>query len=109
QANGGFVENVKHTAEIRAKLRRDTDALAFAAGKRGHAATQLQIAKANFVQEAQPLANLRQDVAGDGGGAGIKLHFRDEFCCRRDVEGGEGFDGGTVRSSAFRRSGKGTA
>ena len=50
QADGRLVQDVKHAAEIGAELRRQPDALAFAAGKRRHAATQLQVAEANFTR-----------------------------------------------------------
>ena len=49
QADGGFVKDVKHATEIRAKLRREPDALAFAAGKRGHSPTELQVAQTDLV------------------------------------------------------------
>ena len=65
QANGRLVQNVKHAAEIGAKLGRQADALGLAAGKGGGAAAQLQVAQSDLAQELQALPNLRQDVARD--------------------------------------------
>ena len=65
QADGRFVQYVKHAAEIRAELRGQPDALGFAAGKRRHGATELQVAETDFVEELQSLADFGKNVAGD--------------------------------------------
>ena len=65
QADGRFVQDVKHAAEIGAQLRGEPDALRFAARKRRHAASELQIAEPDFVEEFQPLANLGQNIPRD--------------------------------------------
>ena len=79
QADGRLVQDVEHAAEIRAQLRRQPDALRLAAGKRRHAAAQLQVAEADLPQELQPLANLRQDVAGDLRRAAGELELAEEL------------------------------
>ena len=54
------------------------------------------ITQANLAEKLQPLAHFWQDVACDGGGAGVKLQLCEQLRSRSDVEGGEGFDCSTV-------------
>ena len=65
QADGRLIQDVKHAAEIGAKLGGQPDALGFAARKGGRAAAQLQIAQAHLAQKLQPPGNFRQNVARD--------------------------------------------
>ena len=65
QADRRLVEHVQHAGQVRADLRREPDALAFAARQRRRAAAERQVADADVVQEAQPLLNLPQDPLGD--------------------------------------------
>jgi len=65
KADGRFVENVEHTAEVGTELSSEADALGFAAGKGVAGAVELEIAKADFLKEGESLADLRKDVAGD--------------------------------------------
>ena len=65
QADRRLVEHVQHSAQVRAKLRGQADALGFAAAERGHRAAKLQIIEANLAQKIQTRGDLRQDVTGD--------------------------------------------
>ena len=65
QADRRLVEHVQHACQIRADLRREADALPFAARQRRGAAAERQIADADVVQEPQALLNLSQDALGD--------------------------------------------
>ncbi len=65
QPDRRLVEHVQHAGQIGADLRRQTDALSFAARQRRRAAIQREIADADVVQEAQPLADLPQHARGD--------------------------------------------
>ena len=65
QADRRLVEDVEHARQVRADLRREPDALAFAARQRRRAAAERQVADADVVQEAQAIADLAQDPAGD--------------------------------------------
>ena len=65
QPDRRLVEHVQHAGELRSDLRRQPDALAFAARQRGRAAPERQIADADVDQKPQPVANLPQHAAGD--------------------------------------------
>ena len=65
QADRRLVEDVEHAGQVRADLRREADALAFAARQRRGAAAEREIADADVVQEAQAIADLAEDPAGD--------------------------------------------
>ena len=65
QADRRLVEHVEHAGQVRADLRRQPDALPFAARQRRGAAAERQIADADVVEEAEPVADLPQDAAGD--------------------------------------------
>ena len=65
QADRRLVEDVEHAGQVRADLRRQPDALPFAARQRRGAAAERQVADADVVQEVQPIADLAQDAAGD--------------------------------------------
>ena len=64
QADGRLVEHVQHAAQPAAHLRRQADALHFAAGKRGGGPGKRQILQAHVDQELQPVANLAAHLAG---------------------------------------------
>ena len=64
QADGRLVEHVEHAAQVRADLRRQADALRLAAGQRGGAAAERQVADADVDEEPQPLDDLAVDPAG---------------------------------------------
>ncbi len=65
QADAGLVEDVEHADERRADLRGQADALRLAAGERGGGALQREVADADIVEEAQPLADLLDHAAAD--------------------------------------------
>ena len=65
QADRGLVQHIEHAGQPRADLRRQPDALAFAAGQRAGGARQGQVIQADIEQERQPLADLLQDARGD--------------------------------------------
>ena len=65
QADRRLVEHVEHAGQARADLRGEPDALALAARQRAGGARQGQIVEPDVDQEAQPLADLLEDAAGD--------------------------------------------
>ena len=65
QADRRLVEHVEHAGEVRADLRRQPDALPFAARQRRRAAAERQVADADVVEEPQPILDLAQDALGD--------------------------------------------
>ena len=67
QADGRLVEHVKRADQMRAERRGQLDALRFAAGKRGGQPVERQVVEADFVEEAQALLNLFENLVGDGG------------------------------------------
>ena len=67
QADGRLVEHVERADQMRAERSGQLDALRFAAGKRGGEAVEREVIEADFVEEAQALANFFEDFVGDGG------------------------------------------
>ena len=65
QADRRLVQHVEHAGEARADLRGQADALALAARQRAGVARQGEVIEPDIDQEAQPLADLLQDAAGD--------------------------------------------
>ena len=63
QPDRRLVEHVEHAGEVRADLRRQPDALAFAAGQRRRAPSEREIPDADVVQEPQAIADLAEDPA----------------------------------------------
>ena len=65
QADGRFIEDVHHADQPRADLARQPDTLRLAAGQRVGAAIQREIAQAHVAEEAEPSADLLDDLDGD--------------------------------------------
>ncbi len=65
QTDAGFIENVEHAGEARADLRREPDALRFAAGERPAFAVERQVVEPDIKHEAEARLNFLQNVAGD--------------------------------------------
>ena len=65
QADGGLVEHVENSAQARANLRCEADALAFAAGERGGIAIEREIVEADGAEEFEPLDDFAADALGD--------------------------------------------
>src|SRR5207249_1101478 len=57
QANGRFVQNIKDTAQIRAELGRQSNALRFAAAQCFRGTPECEITEPNVFHEAQSLPN----------------------------------------------------
>ena len=62
QTDGRLVENIKHVHQLRADLGRQADALALAARQRTRGTGQGEIAQSDFDEEAEPLADLLDDL-----------------------------------------------
>jgi len=69
QADGRFVEDIEHAAEIGSSVAPPVDALAFAAGQCGHAAAKLQVTQAHFRTGTASAREFGGIVPGNGGGA----------------------------------------
>ena len=65
QSNGRLIQHIQHAAKFRADLRRQADALAFAAGKRCGGAVERNVSEADGIQELQALGDFVHDAAGD--------------------------------------------
>ncbi len=65
QADGRLIQHVEHAAQVRAELRREPDALRFAAAQRLGRAAEREVIEPDARHEFQPLADLRQDVRRD--------------------------------------------
>ena len=65
QSDRRLIEDVEHAPQVGADLRRQTDALSFAARKRRRAASKRQITDADVAQEPQPIEDLAKDPLGD--------------------------------------------
>ena len=81
QTDGRLVEHVEHAAQSRADLRRQTNALRFAAGKRGGGAVEREIAEADVEEKFDALGDFRNRARGDFSLA--QREMSREFCRRR--------------------------
>ena len=66
QADGGLVEDVEHAHQAGADLRGQPDALRLAARERGAGAVEGEVVEAHVGEEAEAVADLLVDHAGDG-------------------------------------------
>ena len=78
QADRRLVEHVQHAGQVRADLRGEANALAFAARQRGRRSRQREIADADVVEEPQPIADLLQDARRDDRFAIVQLEAVEE-------------------------------
>ena len=85
QADGGLVEHVQHAAQLRADLRRQANALAFAAGQRRGRTVERDVAQADGVQELQALGDLVHDASGDVLFASAELDLLRRLRAARDT------------------------
>ena len=89
QTDGRLVQDIQHAHERRADLRRQTDALALAAGQRARRARQGQVFQADRLQKAQPVLDLLDHAVADlvlhlGQAQGLqKLHRLDDRLFRK--------------------------
>ena len=65
QADGRLVQHIEHAAQLRANLRRQPNALAFAAGESRRRAVERNVVQSNGIQKLQPLDNFMHDASGD--------------------------------------------
>ena len=65
EADRRLVEDVEHTDELRADLRREPKPLCLAAGQRRTRAVEVQVADTDVVEERQALADLFHDPVSD--------------------------------------------
>ena len=66
QPDRRLVQHVAGAHQARAQRGGQLDALRLAAGERGRQTVQRQVVQPDVVQELQPLADLHQDLVGDG-------------------------------------------
>ena len=74
QPDGGLVQDVADAAQVGAQLRGEPNALRLAAGERGCAAVERQVAQAHLLEERKPRRELGEDVARDLLLAARELH-----------------------------------
>ena len=65
QADGRLVKHIEHAAQARADLRREADALRFAAGKRGGGTVESEIAEPHVEKKIEALGDFGERAAGD--------------------------------------------
>ncbi len=78
QADGRLVEDVKHAAQIGAELRREPDALRFAAAQSLGGTPEREITEPDVFHEAQPLLDLRDEIGRDHLVRSAEAQFADE-------------------------------
>ena len=86
QADGWLIEHVACAHQTRTQASGELDALGFAAGKRGGQPVQRQVLETHVVQELQPLADLHQDLLGDGGFFRLERQRVEELRGLGDIE-----------------------
>jgi len=79
QADGRFVENVEHPAEVRAELGGQANALRFPPLKRGDTTAQVEVAEPDFLEKFQAFTNLGQDVARNERLAALEFDAAKQF------------------------------
>src|SRR5688500_21748 len=65
QPDGRRVEHVEDAGQVGSDLRRQTDALSFAARQRRRRSRQRQVTDADIVQKVDPVADLAEDTVGN--------------------------------------------
>src|SRR3546814_5973303 len=65
EADRGLVEDVEHARQAAADLRREPDALRFAARERAAGAIEVEIIEPDLVEEAEPFEDFLEDALGD--------------------------------------------
>ena len=85
QADGWLIEYVTDADELAADLRRESDALRLAAGKRASLSVQVQVVEADVVEEAEPIADFLDDRLGDAFTLGGQFKALEELDRDADV------------------------
>jgi len=65
EADAGLVENVENSAEARADLRGQADALGFTAGERGCGTVEAEVAEADSEEKLDALSDFLERTGGD--------------------------------------------
>ena len=86
QADARLVEDVEHAHQAGTDLRRETDALRFAAGQRSGSAVEVQIVEADAEQELEAAADLLEHLASRVRAAPGRLHGAEERVQLVEVE-----------------------
>ena len=63
ESNGWFVENVEDALKVGSELGSEADTLGFASGEGGGGAVNLEVAKADVIEEFEALGDFRKNVA----------------------------------------------
>ena len=85
QADGRLVEHVAGADQARAERGGELDALRFAAGKRGGQPIEREVFQADVVEKFQALADLDENLLGDGGFFGAEAEREEELLRLGDV------------------------
>ena len=99
QAYGGFIQHIAHALQIAAQLRRQADALRFAAAERGRAAIQREITQPHLQHKGQTRSDFRQQIAGNIGGAAGQMQATEKGVQIGHAHGGELGDGHFLASA----------
>src|SRR5438046_1456466 len=89
QSDRGLVEHVEHATQSRADLRRQTDALSFAAGEGGCGAVKRDVTEPDRFQELQAFHDLAHDATRDLLLPRIEFDRPCSLKCARDRQSGE--------------------
>ncbi len=85
QSDGRLVEHVTRAHEARPQAGGELNALRLAAGKRGRQAVEREVVQPDVVEELQPLADLDENLVGDGGFFRAQLERVEKLLRRADV------------------------
>src|SRR6266566_4088413 len=86
QADGGFVQNVKNAAQIRAELRRQSNPLRFTTAQCFRRATERKVTEPDVFHEAEPLPNFGNEISSYRLLRPVKFQLVDlpsGFACRK--------------------------
>ena len=89
QSDGRLVEHVKHAAQIRAELRRQSNALRFAAAQSLRRTPKREVAEPDILHEAKPLLDFRHEIRRDHFLRAAETQLPDQgerFACRTGRE-----------------------
>ena len=102
EADRRFIQDIKDTAEIGAKLRGKPDALRFAAGKGCDAAAELEVIEADLAEEFQAFDQFRKNITSDLGFAPFEADLAKEVESDFDGRAAEKIDVGKFAFEAER-------
>ena len=81
QPDRWFIEDVKNAAQVRAQLRREANALRFAATECLGGSSEREITESDVFHEPKTLRNFRHEIVGHGFLVAAKTKLADQLQC----------------------------